>query len=1262
MTFDPLPIVVNRPFPGLRAFRASEAHLYFGRDGQSDSIIRKMAESRFIAVVGASGGGKSSLVRAGLLPALYAGRFLAAGSKWSVVDFRPGRDPIGALADALAPFGDSTGGLEEELMTSPGCLGEFFAAARDARRLTPDEHVLVLVDQFEEIFRYKESGSSEDRDRKTQFVRLLTDAASGPDKRIYILITLRADFLGDCAQYRDLPESINRGQYLVPRMTRRQNQAAIERPIRLAGASIAPRLVQRLLNELGEEMDRLPVLQHALMRTWDAWSARQVPKELIDFVDYEAIGGLELALSIHADEVAQRAVEGVTDGAAAVMRIFQALRERDANNREVRRPVSVRVLQGVSATSSADCRKILDAFRDDLAGATFLTPLQTDQPAIDDDTEIDITHEALLRQWKALADQWAPEEEESRRIYTRLAQRAEEDRGTENVLKETALDSALQWWQRRKPTQAWADRYHPGFAEAADYLDRSCKRRAQKQKEKDDEFIRQERQRMDEVRRTIKTRWLYGLLGVTGIGVLIATVLAAWLFSARHNALTHLLASRAALAATGSDASLPASILLAGESLKRQPSTETRVLIASGLGLLGVQTPKQIPAANVKKAVFADDGAAIVTLGAAGLELWEVATASRRARIPAEVTTFDVSGDTLVTADPRNQIQLWSLANPSAPSATVTCDAPVTAVQVGGPTVAALCGGRPELWKSGARGALTRLRPPRLGVSDEPRWELLALGQSGNFVAVGQVRQSADDDSLLLSTGDDDIPLGPSDFGFAKVGDAALVNETISGNVTAIQVFDDDSGTVVVGSNTGDIEYWDYRTASAGRAADMSPSRDHRLRTSSPVTALDSSTSLVVSGGRNGVARVWSSTDEERGRIVEPTAIVSVSTDGDFLATVTSAGQLRTWEFGDAEHRYLRGLNSRFSVDGRLFFAMRGSDTTVFDIDADQAVGKFSHLSVLSYSLDRSLVAQRSGGSREATLSVARAQGAKIGSSAWNRPVSANRLGSTVVFSPDSQRLAGFYLAAPSSLHHTETNTPGIRIWNAATGEQEVAWRDPRDSSRTAPIFAFSPDSKDLLVTSRSGVVDLPVPHGDPKVLLTGLGGAVTGLVFSPDGRSLATAEIPLGQTASAATDSPEEFTLRIWDYPSMRLGRKFVLPGRSRYLRFSRDSRMLAAASAATITVFDLAAEVVLAQFKLRYPAFGVTFTADGDLFAADRSGLTRFALAPERILQQVCDPKRISENLSAEEWDRYVPKESYIQVCPNLPVPRRRPTPTPR
>lgn len=470
------------PFPGLRPFRTDEKHLFFGRDEQKGELVRRLRRNRFLAVVGTSGSGKSSLVRAGLLPELHGGFLIQAGSLWDVAVMRPGGDPLTHLAEALVDADVYDRDQEDVIQHVRATLTRSGLGLREAVRqsdLEPDGNLLIVADQFEELFRFRSAGDTQDEEA-SHFVKLLLEAAASPSDRIYIVITMRSDYIGDCSRFPGLAEAVNNGEYLIPQMRRDQYKAAIEGPVRVGGGNISRRLLHRLLSDLGNDADQLPILQHALMRAWE--SARQVstagtpaaspPSLTLDLADYEAIGTMREALSRHADEL----YEGLPDDAhrAVAERAFKALTEKGADNRGIRSPVSFERLQAVTDDPETELATVINAYRQ--SGCTFLMP----PPSVDlqSATVIDLSHESLMRVWRRLRV-WVEEESQSARIYRRLAESAElHAEGKAGFYHDPDLQIAWAWWKAKQPTTAWAERYHPGLRQAVAFLQESHKAQA----------------------------------------------------------------------------------------------------------------------------------------------------------------------------------------------------------------------------------------------------------------------------------------------------------------------------------------------------------------------------------------------------------------------------------------------------------------------------------------------------------------------------------------------------------------------------------------------------------------------------------------------------------------------------------------------------------------------------------------------------------------------------------------------------------------
>ena len=516
----------TNPFPGLRPFESNEDHLFFGRDGQSDELLRRLRRSRFLAVLGTSGSGKSSLVRAGMLPSLFGGLMTQAGSGWRVALFRPGHDPIGNLATALtdpqvfetSPEDAALQKTITEATLRRSALG-LVEATRQAR-IPANENLLVVVDQFEEIFRFRRTSKREGpEDEAAAFIKLLLEAKRQSDVPIYIVITMRSDFLGDCAQFRDLPEAINDGQYLIPRMTRDQRREAITGPVAVGGGEISGRLVNRLLNDVGDNPDHLPILQHALMRTWDLWMSDRRNGEAIDLRHYEAVGTMADALSRHADEAY---AELPNDQSRALAeKLFKNLTERGPDNREIRRPTRVSEIAAIAEATPAEVISVIEPFR--RAGRSFLMP-----PAsvpLNADSLIDISHESLIRGWERLR-KWVDEEARSAQIYRRIAQTAVlYEEGGAGLWHDPDLAVALRWREVNRPNAVWAQHYHSGFDPAMNFIDAS-------KTANEAEIAERERKRKRDVRRTRI------FASVLGVAFLMSLGFGVFAFDARNKAYT----------------------------------------------------------------------------------------------------------------------------------------------------------------------------------------------------------------------------------------------------------------------------------------------------------------------------------------------------------------------------------------------------------------------------------------------------------------------------------------------------------------------------------------------------------------------------------------------------------------------------------------------------------------------------------------------------------------------------------------------------
>jgi len=470
----------TNPYPGLRPFREDEEYLFFGREKQVDVMVDMLAATHFLAVAGSSGSGKSSMVNCGLRPSLHRGLMACAGTSWRMAQFRPGSNPLRAMAQALA----ADGVLYKDFQAADFSLAELTETSLrmsklglvdvyQQARLGDDVNLLLVVDQFEELFRYRKLGASpadpgsglgEDA---TAFVNLLLEVREQVNCQIYVVLTMRSDFLGDCAQFFGLPEAINKGQFLLPRMSRSERRAAILGPARVGGADIEPVLMTRLTNDVGDNPDQLSILQHALNRTWARWEEKTGAVAPLQLPHYLDIGGMAHALNGHAEE----AYNGLGSERKQQIceKIFKTLTDKGTDVRGIRRPTKLGTICALVEATEAEVIEVIDAFRE--PSRSFLMPPAGER--LTAGTVIDISHESLMRVWDKLSV-WGDEEAESARQYLRIADSAQlYAAGKAGLWRDPDLQVALDWRDRVKPNATWAAQYHAQFEPAMQFLEQS---------------------------------------------------------------------------------------------------------------------------------------------------------------------------------------------------------------------------------------------------------------------------------------------------------------------------------------------------------------------------------------------------------------------------------------------------------------------------------------------------------------------------------------------------------------------------------------------------------------------------------------------------------------------------------------------------------------------------------------------------------------------------------------------------------------------
>jgi WD40 repeat protein len=466
-------IETNNPFPGLRPFRYEESHLFFGREGHIDEVIKKLTEHRFVAVLGTSGIGKSSFMYCGLLPIMYGDLKSELASQWDIAVCRPGISPIKNLSDSLSQNELKQEQDEERhemirdmnFMTIRGSsngLVDLIGKKYEAEH----KNQLIFIDQFEELFRFKNT-DDQSTDEASAFIKILTEAVAQKEVPIYVVITMRSDFVGDCSQFPRLTALINDSQFLIPQMVRDEKKLAILGPVSVMGGKIDDKLVQEILNDVGDNADALPIMQHALMRTWDYWK-RNGDSDYMDISHYQAIGGMKNALSVHANEVFNELNETQKK---ICEKIFKTITEKGDEGRGVRRPAKLKDIAIIANAPVEEVTGVVDHLRQ--PGKTLLMPPYTIK--LTENSVIDISHESLMRIWVML-NKWVDEEAESVKMYLRLAEAGEMHQlGKAGLWRPPDLQIALNWQAEQNPSAVWGLRYDNAYERTMLFLEFSKK-------------------------------------------------------------------------------------------------------------------------------------------------------------------------------------------------------------------------------------------------------------------------------------------------------------------------------------------------------------------------------------------------------------------------------------------------------------------------------------------------------------------------------------------------------------------------------------------------------------------------------------------------------------------------------------------------------------------------------------------------------------------------------------------------------------------
>jgi hypothetical protein len=521
------------PYIGLRPFTEEDSLYFKGRDEQIHQLTALLEANKFLMVTGASGDGKSSLVYAGVIQNARAGFFKARYTNWVIADFRPERTPLQNLSKTISRnlrIGNEDS-VEVELRRGFSSLADIYTSSSlyiDEQNDEPlkgnnDQrenlsrnaaNLLIVADQFEEFFTNPENyyRNSPSADSQTVINLLLETAriAIEKDLPIYIVCTMRSDYIGQCASFRGLPEFIGLSQFFVPRLKRKELVEVIKEPALLHGDRISNRLVERVIYDLGEGIDQLPVLEHAMNEVWIQAKERN---EELDLIHYAMAGGmspeelpgearqpfrewfdslpsklqeayqrpgLSQIIDAHANKLYLSAADhynqkydstiSSADAQLIIKVTFTCLTKMD-EGRAVRNRMTLQEITDILARTDLSYEvvgRVLNIFRE--PGNTFLRPYITDDPEshhLKPDTILDITHESLIRNWELLTN-WAKEEYDHLNVYLDFKKQMDRwlvsNKSKGFLLPIGPLTFFEDWHNKLNPNKHWVNRYlDPGL-------------------------------------------------------------------------------------------------------------------------------------------------------------------------------------------------------------------------------------------------------------------------------------------------------------------------------------------------------------------------------------------------------------------------------------------------------------------------------------------------------------------------------------------------------------------------------------------------------------------------------------------------------------------------------------------------------------------------------------------------------------------------------------------------------------------------------